>query len=366
MKLVDLNHQLQSIRSELQQAISQVLESGYFSEGSFVSTFETEFAQAVQSSHCVALNSGTSALHTILRSLDITSGDDVICPSNTCFATVEAICIAGATPVLVDCEAAYYNIDPDQIVKAITPQTKAIIAVHLYGQPAQMNKIKEIADRHQLQLIEDCAQAHLATFDGTMAGNFGIAGAFSFYPTKNLGAFGEGGAVVTNQVKLADRIRAFKNHGSYQKNLHEFIGHNYRMDSIQAAILSVKLKYLKEWTQVRKRNAELYFEFLSDLPEVTLPKIHPRASHVFHQFVIRTKDRELLKEHLTKSNIETAIHYPIPCHLQPALSYLGYKKGDFPVSEKLSNEILSLPVAEHQTSDNIKTISDSIRKFFRG
>lgn len=267
--------------------------------------------------------------------------------------------------MFVDCENAYYNIDPDQIESAVTQETKAIIAVHLYGQSAQMHKIKHIADKHRLHLIEDCAQAHLASYGGIPVGNFGIAGAFSFYPTKNLGAYGEGGAVVTNNQTIADKIRAMKNHGSIKKNVHEFIGHNYRMDSLQAAILSVKLKYLDQWTDRRQKSAALYYEFLSDIQGLILPGQHPKAKHVYHQYVIRTHKRDQLQKYLDKCDIETAIHYPIPCHLQPAFSHLPYSKGSFPICEKLSQEVLSLPIAEHLVEDDISYVSDCIKKFFK-
>jgi len=297
-------------------------------------------------------------------SQDIGAGNEVILPTNTCFPTAEAVCMTGARPVFVDCEEDYYNIDSDQIEHVISENTRAIIAVHLYGQPAQMDRIKTIAQSQNLHLIEDCAQAHAASFNGTMVGNFGIAGAFSFYPTKNLGAFGEGGAVVTNNKDLAEHIRAFKKHGSSTKNLHEFIGHNYRMDSIQAAILSVKLKYLERWTNQRRENAACYYENLSGIGDLTLPQQHPLANHVFHQFVIRTRRRHDLQEHLKKNGIESAVHYPIPCHLQPALDHLNYKPGAFPISEQLSKEILSLPVAEHLQPEDISFIGDVITKFF--
>jgi dTDP-4-amino-4,6-dideoxygalactose transaminase len=366
VKLVDLNHQLQSIRSELNQTITQTLQAGHFSEGQLVYAFESQFSQTHQSSHCIALNSGTSALHAILMSLNIGTGDQVLLPTNTCFPIAEAVCMTGATPVLVDCEEKYYSIDPDQIEQAITPRTKAIIAVHLYGQAAQVDAIKKITDLHDLHLIEDCAQAHMASFDDIMVGNFGVAGAFSFYPTKNLGAFGEGGAVLTNQPDLADRVRALKNHGSYQKNVHEFIGHNYRMDSIQAAILSVKLKYLKRWTNKRRENAQYYMECLSDCEQVKLPKEQPKAYHVFHQFVIRAQQRDKLQSFLLKNGVETAVHYPIPCHLQPAFKHLGYTEGSFPISEQLAKEILSLPVAEHINKADVDHICQCIKNFYLG
>ncbi len=365
MKLLDLSIQYQPLQTELNQAITSVLLSGHFSEGPLVAGFETQFAQSHQSTDCIALNSGTSALHAILLSLNITSGNEVILPTNTCFPTAEAVRMTDATPVFIDCEDSYYNIHPGQIESAITKQTKAIIAVHLYGQPARMDAIKSIADKYGLHLIEDCAQAHLASFDGTMVGNFGIAGAFSFYPTKNLGAYGEGGAVVTNDIRLAEKVRALKNHGSTKKNLHEFIGHNYRMDSIQAAILSVKLKYLERWTNQRRENAACYYENLSDIGDVIMPGQHPLAKHVFHQFVIRTKRRDQLQSYLLDKGIESAVHYPIPCHLQPALLHLGYKKGDFPVSEELSNEILSLPIAEHIKQQDVECICNHIKSFFK-
>lgn len=365
MKLINLYSQYLSIQPEIDKAINQVQNQAHFSEGPLVSAFESQFTQSHQTRYCIALNSGTSALHSILSVLDITKDHQVILPTNTCFPTAEAVCLSGATPVFVDCEDQYYNIDPEKTESVITENTRAIIAVHLYGQPVQMDKIKNIADKHGLHLIEDCAQAHLASYDNTLVGNFGIAGAFSFYPTKNLGAYGEGGAVVTNDQQIADKIRALKNHGATVKDVHEFIGHNYRMDSLQAAILSVKLKYLNQWTDKRIKNAELYHKYLSDVDGLILPKQHPNAKHVYHQYVIRTSIRDQLQKHLEQCDIETAIHYPIPCHLQPALSHLHYPKGSFPVSKRLAQEILSLPIAEHLEEEEIKRTSDCIKQFFQ-
>ena len=364
LPLIDFKRQSHLLSEELEATVKQVLKQGQFIEGPQVGSLESEFKNCHESSYCIALNSGTAALHTIFKCLEINSADQVIVPSNTCFPTVEAVCMTGATPRFVDCESKYYNIDPEKIEEAITKKTRAIVAVHLYGQSAQMDRITDIAKKHDLLLIEDCAQAHLASYDETMVGNFGLAGAFSFYPTKNLGAYGEGGAVITNEENLAHKIRAFKNHGSYTKNVHEFIGHNYRMDSIQAAILSVKLKYLSEWTQIRQRNAKFYQEYLADLPEIILPKTHPKADHVFHQFVITSSSRDALMKHLNQSGIETAIHYPTPCHLQPVLTYLKHKAGDFPVSEQLAQQALSIPIAEHLDKQDIEKVSTKIREFF--
>jgi dTDP-4-amino-4,6-dideoxygalactose transaminase len=364
VNFLDLKSQYLSIKDEIDQAIQNVLVNTAFTAGPYVKSFEDNFAKRHNAKYCVGVNNGTSALHATLMALEIKAGDEVIVPVNTFFATPESVSLTGATPVFVDCEGKFYNIDPDKIENAITKNTKAIIAVNLYGQPAQLNKIKEIADKHNLILIEDCAQSHISELNGQSVGTYGLCGCFSFYCGKNLGAYGEGGAVITNDEKLYKKIMMIRDHGMSQKYHHEIVGHNYRMEGIQGAILDVKLKYLDEWTVTRRKNAELYGKYLKDCKEIVLPEEMPNAKHVYHLFVIRAERRDELMDYLKENEIYTGLHYPIPCHLQNAYKFLGYKEGDFPVSEKYSKEILSLPMSEQLKEDEIKYVSEKIKEFY--
>lgn len=365
VNFVDLKAQYKSIKPEIDSAIQAVLDSSAFAGGPFVKNFEQSFAEAQEVKYCAAVNSGTSALHVVMMALGIGAGDEVIVPANTFFATPEAVSLAGATPVFVDCEAEYFNIDPQKIEEKITQKTKAIIAVNLYGQPAQLIEIKAIADKHNLLLIEDCAQSHLAALNGQKTGGFGIAGCFSFYPGKNLGAYGEGGAVVTNSEELYEKIQALKDHGSARKYFHDFIGHNYRMEGMQAAILNVKLKYLDEWTNKRRANVVLYNSLLSDVKDVIIPKEMPGAKHVYHLYVVRVKNRDELLKYLSANGIGAGIHYPIPCHLQKAYAHLNYSAGSIPVAELLAGEILSLPMYAELSEASIHFICDTIIQFYK-
>jgi len=365
VNFLDLKAQYASIKPEIDQAIQNVLNSSAFAAGPFVKAFEENFAKKQEAKFCVGLSSGTAALHAVLMAFDIKSGDEVIVPANTFFATPEAVSLAGATPVFVDCEPEFYNLDVAQIEKAITKRTKAVIAVNLYGQPAQLDRIKSITDKHGLLLIEDCAQSHLATLNGKFTGNFGVCGCFSFYPGKNLGAYGEGGAVTTNDESLYKKLMMIRDHGRPQKYRHDIIGHNYRLEGLQGAILDVKLRHLESWTETRRRNAQLYREFLSDCKDVTLPNEMPGAKHVYHLFVIRSRKREELAKYLAEKQIYTGIHYPIPCHLQKAYANLNYRAGDFPISEKHADEILSLPMSEQLKEEEVKFVSDTIKEFFQ-
>ena len=364
VKFLDLRSQYLSIKEEIDQAIQNVLLDSAFADGPYVKEFEKNFAQAHNANYCVAVNSGTAALHASLMALNIKQSDEVIVPANTFLSTPLSVTLTGATPVFVDCESEYYNIDVDKIPEAITTNTKAIFAVHLYGQPAQLDDIKPLADRYNLLLIEDCAQAHIAKYDEKFVGNFGECGCFSFYCGKNLGAYGEGGAVTTNNKKLYERLRMIKNIGMSQKYHHDIIGHNYRMSGMQGAILDVKLKHLDKWTDTRRRNADLYQDYLSDCKNIILPAEMKGVKHVYHLFVIRTKKRDELRNYLMKNGIETGIHYPIPCHLQKAYDNLHYKIGDFPITEKLSNEIISLPMSEQLKEEEIRYVSEKIKEFY--
>ena len=364
VNFIDLRSQYLSIKDEIDEAIQNVLLDSSFTLGPYVKSFEENFAKRHSAKYCVCVNSGTAALNASLMALDIKAGDEVIVPSNTFFATPEAVSLTGAIPVFVDCELNYYNIDIHQIKKPITQRTKAIIAVHLYGQPAQLDKIISITKENNLILIEDCAQAHISELNGKSVGSFGICGCFSFYPGKNLGAFGEGGAIITNDEGLCEKLKIIRNLGMTKKYHHEIIGHNYRMAGIQGAILDVKLKYLDEWTDIRRRNADLYRKYLSNCKEIILPEEMPGAKHVYHLFVIRARKRDELMNYLKDNEIYTGLHYPIPCHLQNAYKSLGYKEGDFPISEKYSKEILSLPMSEQLKENEIEFVSDNIREFY--
>ncbi len=367
MKIPFINFKLMHdpIRSEIDSAIRDVINNNSFILGKSVSEFESAFAAAHGVKHCIAVSSGTDANHLVLWSLGIGAGDEVIMPANTFIATAWGATLCGAKPVFVDCEDDSYNIDPEKIELQITPKTKAIVAVHLYGQCADMERIRKISDSHGLILVEDAAQAHLAGYNDKKAGGLSTAASFSFYPGKNLGAFGEGGAVTTNNDELAARVRMLRDHGSSKKYYHDMYGHNYRMEGIQGAVLGVKLKYLHEWNENRRSAAGKYFRELNDVDEIVLPKEMLYAKHVYHLFVIKTKKRDELQKYLNDNGISTGMHYPVPLHLQKCFENSGYKKGDFPVTESLADECLSLPMFPHISDDEIKYICEKIKHFFK-
>ena len=357
---VDLKSQYQALQTEIRPALERVMRDTAFVLGPAVSDFETGFAAHHGAPHCVAVSSGTAALHVALLAMGAGAGDEVIVPVNTFIATAEAVSHCGATPVFVDMADGDFCIDPDRIERAITRRTKAIVPVHLYGQPAEMDAIVDIARDHGLKVLEDCAQAHDAEYKGTKVGTFGHAAAFSFYPGKNLGAYGEGGAVLTNDRELTETMRMLRDHGSARKYHHDFVGYNYRMDGFQGAVLGVKLKHLAEWTGDRRRAAEKYREVLADLPiEVPQEKSHVR--HVYHLFVVRTPQRDRAIEELKQRQVATGIHYPIPLHLSGAYQDLGYRRGDFPVAESAADRILSLPMYPELTAEMIDHVADSLR-----
>ena len=364
ISLVDLKRQYESIKTEIHEAINLVFEDSVFVGGERLKAFEENFAKASGADFCIGVNSGTSALHIALMALKISEEAEVIVPANTFFATPEAVSLAGAKPVFVDCEPRFYNINPELIESKITEKTRAIIAVNLYGQPAELDKIKDIADKYNLSLIEDCAQAHLAKLKNKPVGTFGICGCFSFYPGKNLGAYGEGGAVITNDKNFADKIRVLREHGSRQKYYHECIGHNYRLETLQAAMLDVKLKYLSCWTELRREKVKIYRELLKENIFLKLPEENEKSEHVYHLFVVRAEKRNELIKFLAQKGIIAGIHYPVPCHLQKAYEFLGHKRGDFPVSEKYSKEIISLPLFPELTDKEIKYICLCINEFY--
>jgi dTDP-4-amino-4,6-dideoxygalactose transaminase len=357
--LVDLRSQLRTIRSEIDAAIGRVLESTQFVLGDEVAGFERDFAGYCQASECVGVNSGTSALHLALLASGIGAGDEVITVPFTFVATVSAICYTGARPVFVDIEPEYFTIDPAKIEAAITPRTRAIMPVHLYGQPADMDPIVDIARRHNLTVIEDASQAHGSEYHGRRCGSLAEVAGFSFYPGKNLGAYGEGGAVVTLRADVSATCRALRDWGQETRYVHRWKGFNYRMDGIQGAILRVKLRHLEAWTKKRRQVASWYGETL-DREIVRLPEARPGCRHVYHVYVVRTDDRERLRDALGRHGIQTGIHYPIPVHLQPAHADLGYGAGDFPHAEAAAREVLSLPLFPEMTRDQVETVAAGV------
>ena len=356
---VDLKAQYQSIKDEIDAAVARVIRNTSFILGPEVEAFEQAFAEYVGARFCLGLNSGTAALHLALLAGGIGAGDEVIVPANSFFATAEAVSLVGATPVFVDADPVSYTIDTSKIEKAITGRTRAIIPVHLYGQSADLDPIFEIARRRNLLVVEDAAQAHGAQYKGRRVGALGDVGCFSFYPGKNLGAYGEGGAVVTNDEKLAHRVRLLRDHGSEKKYRHEIVGYNFRLEGIQGAVLNVKLRHLDRWNELRHQHAARYTELLKDT-NLTLPFEMDYARHVYHVYVIQTDARDDLQSKLSDAGIQTGIHYPIPIHLQPAYSSLGHKQGDFPESERQSNRVLSLPMFAELTDEQIHSVADTI------
>ena len=360
---LDLKIQYESIRDEITEALQQVLDNTAFAGGPFVATFENEFASFCGCEHAVGVGSGTTALWMALSGLGIGPGDEVITVPNTFIATAEAISFCGATPVFVDVDNATYNMDADLLESAITPKTKAIIPVHLFGQMADMDPIMEIARARELFVVEDACQAHGAEHKGRRAGSIGDAGCFSFYPGKNLGAYGEAGAVVTNNSELAETMRAFRDHGQTRKSCHTMIGWNGRMDGFQGAVLSVKLKHLPEWNEARRKNASLYSDLLADVDEIVTPVEADYARHIYHVYAIRTQNRDELISVLAKEGISCGIHYPVPVHMQEAYEHLGYGRYSFPIAEKCADEFVSLPMFAELTAEQIEKVSREIACF---
>ena len=349
------------LREDLMLAFSRVLDSNWFILGNQLELFEQEYAAWNGSQFCVGVSNGLDALTLALRALDIGRGDEVLVPSNTYIATVLAITHVGATPVFVEPRLDTANINPDAIQRQVTSRTKAIMPVHLYGQACEMREIMDIASRHNLYVIEDNAQAHGATYDGKKTGSFGHINATSFYPGKNLGALGDGGAITTDSKELAEKVKMLRNYGSREKYKNQVIGYNNRLDELQAAILRIKLSRLEEWTMERIRIADRYLLGLEGIEDIEVVRLAQGASSVYHLFPIRTKRRDLLQSKLKQAGIDTLIHYPIPPHLQECYSHLGYKTGDFPISEQLASEFLSLPLYVGMSEEQIQFIVDSLR-----
>jgi len=356
-----LDRQYKMYANEYNQAALRVLESAWYIRGSELANYEAEFSEFCESENCVGLNSGLDALIMAFRALGIGEGDEVIVQANTYIASVIGITENGATPVFVEPDQ-YFNLDVDKIEAAITDKTKAILPVHLYGQTCNMLKIKEIATKYNLLLVEDCAQSHGARFGGQMTGTFGDIGCFSFYPTKNLGAFGDAGAIITDNSNLAEKIRMMGNYGSKIKYHNEIEGLNSRLDELQAALLSTKLFHLEALTSDRKRIAKRYLSMIKN-PKVSLPKKSENADHVYHLFVILCSERAKLQKYLLVNNIKTQIHYPIPPHLAKCYKRLGYSVGDFPITEKYSKEVLSLPLYNGMTDEEVDYVVRIVNEF---
>ena len=363
---VDLKTQYNSIKDEILKEINDVLDNTAYICGKKTKKFEESFARLHDVKYAVGLSTGTEALHTALWALGIKAGDEVIVPVNTFIATSEGVSLCGAKSVFVDNDERTYNIDVKKIEAAITPKTKAILPVHLYGQPAEMDKINEIAKKHNLYVVEDCSQAHLATYRGKKIGSFGIIGTFSFYPGKNLGAYGEGGGVTTNDEALYNKMLRYRQHGSVEKYIHDFEGHNYRMEEIQAGVLNVKLKYIEKWTDNRRKYAKLYSETFKSMGiEQAIPPFNPDyCNPVYHLYIIRVQNREELMKYLSDNGIQTGLHYPIPLHEQRAYAHLGYKPEDFPVAGKYAKEILSLPIYPEMKDEMVYYVCDKIKEFY--
>lgn len=354
---LDLKASYDELKPMLDGAYQRVMDSGWYILGSEVDAFEQEFAHYCEAKYCIGVGNGLDALHLILRAYGIGEGDEVIVPSNTYIATWLAVTYCGAKPVPVEPDERTYNIDPARIEAAITPRTKAIMLVHLYGQPADMDAINAIAKKHNLKVIEDAAQAHGARYNGKRVGTLGDAAGFSFYPGKNLGALGDAGAVTTNDAELAERIRMLRNYGSKVKYHNEIKGFNSRLDELQAAFLREKLKVLDDWNARRSNIARYYNEHLAGTDGVSLPFVQEWAEPVWHLYVIRHPARDKLSERLADAGVHTLIHYPIPPHLQQAYAELGYREGDFPVAEAIHREVLSLPMGPQTSVEMVAQVS---------
>ncbi|OGZ11350.1 MAG: erythromycin biosynthesis sensory transduction protein eryC1 [Candidatus Lloydbacteria bacterium RIFCSPHIGHO2_02_FULL_54_17] len=366
--LVDLGAQYRSIKNEIDAAIANVIARSAYVGGTFVEQFEREFAAAVGAKHCIGVGNGTDALLITLKALGVGAGDEVIVPANTFIATAEVVSALGAHVVFVDVREDDFCLDVDLVRKKITKKTKVIIPVHLYGMPASMDQLLALAREHGILILEDTAQAHLATYNKRTVGTLGVAGTFSFYPGKNLGAYGDAGAIVTNDGELATKCRMFANHGRAkdEKYDHQIEGCNSRLDGLQAAVLSVKLKHLPEWTKKRRAVAKKYTELLRDVPELVPPKTFAERESAYHLYVVRAKERDALRMHLKEEGIEAGVHYPIGLPYLNAYRHLELNKpDDFPVTYRLQSEILSLPIYAELSDPDLLRITDTIKNFYR-
>lgn len=377
--LVDLRAQYQSIKPEMDAAMQEVIDGTAFILGPAAERFEKNFAAFCGAEHCIGVDSGTAALHLALVAFGVGPGDEVITTPHTFVATAEPISLVGARPIFVDIDPRTYNLDPNKLEDAITLRTRAIIPVHLYGQPAEMDAIRQIARRHNLRVIEDAAQAHGATYRDRRAGSLGDVACFSFYPGKNLGAYGDAGALVTDDAELAARLRMLRDHGRTSKYEHQITGFGYRLDGLQGAVLDVKLKHLPEWNAQRRAHADYYTELLSSLDDAS--SVQPQAweddasivtpfepSHLrssYHLYVLRAKKRDSLLQYFKARDIEAGIHYPIPLHLQPVYKNLGYTRGDLPAAEQAADQVISLPMYPELTTAQMERVVDTLREFYK-
>ncbi len=361
---VDLGAQYRSIKFDIDLVIAEVINLTAFIGGKYVKQFEADFAQEIGVNHVIACANGTDSMYIIMKSLGIGPGDEVMTVANSWISSSETISQTGAKPVFIDIEENFMSMDASLLEKSLTPKTKAIIAVHLQGQYIDLDPIQAFCNKHNIYLIEDCAQAHLSSFNHKIAGTNGIAGSFSFYPGKNLGAYGDAGCIITNDSYLADKCRMFANHGALVKHQHQIEGINSRMDGLQAAILGVKLPHLKSWTYERRKNAALYNKVLKDIPQIIIPTERPNTEHSYHLYVIRCQQRDELKAFLQENGIETTIHYPTPLPLLPAYQKQGYSASAYPIAEKVSKEILSLPMYPELTEIQITQIAYTIQAFY--
>ncbi len=359
---LDLSGQHAQVKAEIFEAFEKVYAKTAFSGGPFVEEFETHFSNYVDTKYTVGVSNGTVSLHLAMLALGIGVGDEVIIPANTFIATAWGVSHAGATPVFVDCEADTWEIDPSKIESVITAKTKAVIGVHLYGQPFDIDAVKAICDKHNLFLVEDAAQAQGARYKGKSVGGFGEMACFSFYPGKNLGACGEAGGISTNKEGYVKHLKSLRNHGSTERYYHDEIGYNYRMGGLEGASLSVKLKYLESWNNRRREIASRYYKEISN-SKVKLQSVPDYADGVHHLFVVTVKDKEAFVKHLSDNAINAAYHYPVPCHLQKAYSFLGYKEGDFPNSEYLAAHCVSLPMYAELTNEQVNQVIRSVNSY---
>lgn len=363
---VDLKAQYHSIKDEIDSAISNVINETAFIGGKYVNAFESEFSKLYGIKNVISCANGTDSLYIIMKMLGISEGDEVITVANSWISSSETITQTGARPVFVDIDPVFYSIDVSKLEAAITPRTKAVIAVHLHGQMCQIDIVKDICEAHKVHLIEDCAQSHFSELNGQRAGFFGLAASFSFYPGKNLGAYGDAGCIMTNDDELAQKCRMYARHGALKKHEHQMEGINSRLDGLQAAILSAKLPHILEWTKMRIQNAGLYNNHLAGISEIILPATRPGTVHTWHLYVIRAKERNELAAFLADRGIETAIHYPTALPNLPAYQYLGYKPQDFQIASGLQSEILSLPIYPELKEEMIVYVADSIKEFYSG
>jgi dTDP-4-amino-4,6-dideoxygalactose transaminase len=362
---VDLRAQYQSLKPQMDEAIAKIIEETAFIGGAPVQQFEEAFAGLYGVKHCISCANGTDSLYILMKMLGIGAGDEVITVANSWISSSETISQTGATPVFVDIDLRYFTISEKDIEARISPRTKAIIPVHLYGQMCDMEAVMDIAQRHNIPVIEDCAQSHFSEYKGKRAGTYGLAGSFSFYPGKNLGAYGDAGCIITNDDELALKCRMYARHGALKKHEHQIEGINSRLDGLQAAVLSVKLPHILEWTQSRIDRASLYSKLLSKVEGVSTPITRPDSMHSFHLYVIRAQRRDELAEYLKSKGIETALHYPTPLPLLKAYAYLGHSAADFPVSSQYQHEILSLPIYPELSDEAVQYVADAIKGFYQ-